>query len=191
MGHGVPAALITAVQRVLVEELQRVAADPGLFLSQLNARLHHFFDPLPSSMFVTGLYMVIDAGTGVIRFANAGHPHPLLLARSRQEVRILGVDQLAPPFALGVIPDSVYTVEEDHVAPGDLIFLYTDGLFDLGEGRELSYDDPTFLEIVRDCASELGEAFLNCVLARARKYSGQDHFLDDVCLLTIEVEKLA
>jgi sigma-B regulation protein RsbU (phosphoserine phosphatase) len=190
MGHGVPAALITAVQRVLVEELQAYATDPGRFLSELNIRLHHFFDPLPSSMFVTGLYMVIDAGTGLIRFANAGHPHPLRISRSQKEVRPMGTDQLQPPFALGVIPDSVYAVEEERAEPGDLIFLYTDGLFDLGEGKELACDDPLFLKMVQQCAPEKGEAFLNAVLAQARRFSGQDHFFDDVCLLAIEVERL-
>jgi sigma-B regulation protein RsbU (phosphoserine phosphatase) len=191
MGHGIPAALITAVQRVLIEEIQGFATDPGRFLSELNTRLHHFFDPLPSSMFVTGLYMVIDAATGAIRFANAGHPHPLRISHSRKEVHLMGKDQLQPPFALGVVPDSVYVVEEDSAEPGDLIFLYTDGLFDLGDGKELSYDDPLFLDLVRGCASEKGEAFLNAVLAHARTFSGQDHFCDDVCLLAIDVERRA
>jgi sigma-B regulation protein RsbU (phosphoserine phosphatase) len=191
MGHGVPAALITAVQRVLVEELQSVASDPGHFLSELNARLHHFFDPLPSSMFVTGLYLVIDAGTGTVRMANAGHPHPLRISRRENKIHIMGNDLLEPPFALGVIPDSIYVVQEERVEPGDLIFLYTDGLFDLGEGNELAYDDPRFLEMIRDCQHEKGEAFLDCVLAHARKLSGQQAFLDDVCLVAIEVDRLA
>ena len=191
MGHGVPAALITAVQRVLVEELQLFAAEPGRFLAELNARLHHFFDPLPSSMFVTGIYLVMDTATGMIRFANAGHPHPLRLSRPGNKVSIMGADQLQPPFALGVIPDSVYVVEEERVEPGDLIFLYTDGLFDLGEGQELSWDDPRFLEMIQGCLPEKGEAFLDAVLARARNFSGQTEFLDDVCLLSIEVERIA
>jgi len=38
MGHGVPAALITAVQRVLAEELQAKADDPCAFLGELNRR---------------------------------------------------------------------------------------------------------------------------------------------------------
>ena len=46
MGHGVHAALVTAVERVLVEEIHGVADDPGAFLGELNRRLHHFFEPL-------------------------------------------------------------------------------------------------------------------------------------------------
>ena len=186
MGHGVPAALITAVQRVLVEELMPVAAEPGKFLTGLNTRLHHFFDPLPTSMFVTGLYLVIDGAAGVVRFANAGHPRPLRLSRSTGELRILGADQLKSPFALGVIPDSVYGVEEETINAGDILFLYTDGIFDLGEGNEMAYGDERFLAMVRAAAAKTGGAFLDDVLASARAISGKTTFEDDVCLVAIE-----
>jgi sigma-B regulation protein RsbU (phosphoserine phosphatase) len=186
MGHGTPAALITAVQRVLVEELQAFAAEPGRFLTELNARLHHFFDPLPTSMFVTGLYVTIDTANGVVRFANAGHPRPLRISRHAGEVRIMGADQLKPPFALGVIPDSVYAVEEEKIGPGDMLFLYTDGIFDLGEGKEMAFGDASFLDMVRTAAAHTGGAFLDNLLARARSIAGKATFEDDVCLVAIE-----
>ena len=190
MGHGVPAALVTAVQRVLVEELQSLAGDPGAFLGELNRRLHHFFEPLPTSMFVTALYMVIDTVTGNVRFANAGHPTPLHISRTQHQVRLMGTEQLRPPFALGVVKDSVYPTEEDRIKAGDLLFLYTDGLCDLGEGKELMPDDPQFLSLVQSCSRQHGGAFLDAVLAQARQFSGQEEFVDDVCLVGIEVERL-
>ncbi|HEY0257802.1 MAG TPA: SpoIIE family protein phosphatase [Candidatus Methylacidiphilales bacterium] len=190
MGHGVPAALVTAVQRVLVEELQGLAGDPGAFLGELNRRLHHFFEPLPTSMFVTALYMVIDTATGVVQFANAGHPTPLHISRTQNQVRLLGAEQLRPPFALGVVKDSVYPTEEDRINAGDLLFLYTDGLCDLGEGKELMPDDPQFLSLVESCSNQHSGAFLDAILAKARQFSGQEEFADDVCLVGIEVERL-
>jgi sigma-B regulation protein RsbU (phosphoserine phosphatase) len=190
MGHGVPAALVTAVQRVLVEELQEQADDPSAFLGELNSRLHHFFQPLTSSMFVTALYLVIDAVSGEVRYANAGHPLPLLVSRSDGNVRSLGLEAPRPPFALGVMKDSLYPVQKDTVHPGDLIFLYTDGLCDLGEGRELTPDAPEFLSLLRNSIHEEGEAFLDSVLAQARKFSGTRTFNDDVCLVGIEVKPL-
>jgi sigma-B regulation protein RsbU (phosphoserine phosphatase) len=190
MGHGVHAALVTAVQRVLVEEVQLYAGDPGLFLGELNRRLHHFFEPLQSSMFVTALYLVIDTATGAVRWANASHPHPLHLCRTRHEVRTLGATPAEAPYALGVAQDSVYPTEEDSVKAGDLLFLYTDGLCDLGEGKDMSPDDPRFLSLIQNCSRQHGEAFLDSVLTQAREFSGLDHFLDDVCLVSIEVERL-
>jgi sigma-B regulation protein RsbU (phosphoserine phosphatase) len=186
MGHGVPAALITAVQRVLVEELQAFASEPGRFLTELNARLHHFFDPLPTSMFVTGLYLVIDVENGAVRFANAGHPRPLRISRQAGEVRIMGADQLKPPFALGVIPDSSYADEEEKIGPGDMLFLYTDGIFDLGEGKEMAFGDARFLDMVRAAAAKTGGAFLDDLLSHANAIAEKATFEDDVCLVAIE-----
>lgn len=190
MGHGVHAALVTAVQRVLVEELQLYFGEPGTFLGELNRRLHHFFEPLPTSMFVTALYLILDTVTGEVRFANAGHPHPLHICRSQHTVRTMGDDPQRHPFALGVAKDSVYPTEEDSVKAGDLLLLYTDGLCDLGEGKDLSPDDPRFLALIQNCARQHGEAFLDAVLTQARQFAEQDNFKDDVCLVGIEVDRL-
>jgi len=89
-----------------------------------------------------------------------------------------------------VSPDSVYPTEEDSVEQGDLLFLYTDGLCDLGEGKELMPDDPTFLSLVQSCATQRGEAFLDAVLDQARKVADGASFADDVCLVGIEIDRL-
>ena len=190
MGHGVHAALVTAVERVLVEEIHGVADDPGAFLGELNKRLHHFFEPLSTSMFVTALYLVIDISTGQVRFANASHPQPLHLSRAQHTVRTMGDVSQRHPFALGVTPDSVYLTEQDSVKPGDFLLLYTDGLCDLGDGKDLSPEDPQFIGLIQNCARQHGEAFLDTLLAQVRQFSGRERFSDDVCLVGVEIERL-
>jgi serine phosphatase RsbU (regulator of sigma subunit) len=190
MGHGVHAALITAVERVLVEEVQGFASDPGVFLAELNRRLHHFFQPLSTSMLATALYMVIDIGAGVVRFANASHPKPIYINRAQHTVRSLGKIPVRHPFALGVAEDSVYPTEEDTIKPGDLLMLYTDGLTDLGEGKDLVADDPLFIGLLQNCARHKGEAFLDGLLTQLRQFSGRETFADDVCVVGIEVERI-
>jgi len=190
MGHGVHAALVTAVERVLVEEIHGLAGDPGAFLAELNRRLHHFFEPLSTSMFVTALYLVVDSATGAVRFANASHPQPLHICRAQHSVRTMGATSHPHPFALGVTKDSVYPTEKDQVKAGDFLLLYTDGLCDLGEGKDLAPDDPQFVRLIQNCARLRGEAFLDNLLAQARQFSGHENFLDDVCLVGIEIERL-
>src|SRR5260370_4502728 len=179
MGHGGESALVTGGQRVLGEEVEYLAGAPGAFLGELNRRLHHFFAPLPTSMFVTALYLVIDTVTGEIQFANAGHPHPLHICRVEHTVRTMGTDQERPPFALGVAKDSVYPTEKDSAKAGDLLLLYTDGLCDLGEGKDLTPDDPRFLALVRSFARPRRDAFPDAILAQAPQFSGQNHFAED------------
>jgi sigma-B regulation protein RsbU (phosphoserine phosphatase) len=102
----------------------------------------------------------------------------------------MGDDEQRHPFALGVARDSVYKTEQDVVKAGDFILLYTDGLCDLGEGRDLNPDDPRFLRLVQNCSLNRGEAFLDALLTQARQFAGSDRFRDDVCLVGIEVERL-
>src|SRR5205814_6053984 len=78
-GHGVRSALVTAMVRALVEELKPVATDPGQFLTKLNRDLHAILKQ--TGMLTTGFYLVADGKTGIMRFANAGHPKSLLVRR--------------------------------------------------------------------------------------------------------------
>ena len=190
MGHGVPAALVTAVERVLVEEIHGFADDPGAFLGELNHRLHHFFEPLPTSMFVTAVYLVIDTTTGKVRFANASHPQPVHICRTQHTVRTMGDTLQRHPFALGVSENSSYSTEEDVIKAGDFLLLYTDGLCDLGDGKDMAPDDPQFLQLVQNCSRQRGEVLLDSLLSQAREFSGLDHFLDDVCLVGVEINRL-
>jgi phosphoserine phosphatase RsbU/P len=144
---------------------------------------------ISTSMFVTALYLVIDTATGGVRFANASHPRPLHIRRANHTVRIIGDAPQHHPFALGVAKDSVYPTEEDSAKPGDLL-LYTDGISDLDEGKDLTPDDSWFLSLVQRCVRQYGEAFLDALLTQPRQFSGREKFLDDVCLVGVEIERL-
>ena len=72
MGHGVRAALVTAILRALADELTPIAADPGLFLAQINRRLTGILQQSKMPMFATACYLVADIQTGQLYFAQAG-----------------------------------------------------------------------------------------------------------------------
>lgn len=77
-GHGVQSALVTAMIRALVEELKPTAGDPGQFMTKLNRDLHAILRHTGSPLLTTAFYMVADCRKSRLRFANAGHPRPLL-----------------------------------------------------------------------------------------------------------------
>jgi sigma-B regulation protein RsbU (phosphoserine phosphatase) len=192
MGHGVHAALITAVQRVLVEDLLPVAGDPAAFLAELNRRLHDIFQQLKTTLFVTALYAVVDAADGGIRFASAAHPVPLLLEREGG-VRALGRGVLPPaPLPLGMLGDSRYAVRHDRMEVGDRLLLFTDGLLDLDRPGQ-DADDAWFPALAAACAAgappESGH-FLDALLEKARHVSPTASFLDDVCVVEVGLRRL-
>jgi len=82
---------------------------------------------MASGRFVTFCYVRIDAASGRLTFANAGHNPPLLVHADGR------VDELSPGgTVLGVFTDSAYEQGEFAIARGDRLVLYTDGIT---EGR--------------------------------------------------------
>jgi len=80
MGHGMRAALVTAIMRGLLEELMPVAADAGKFLTEINRSLHTILRRTREPFLATAFYMVADVATGELRFASAGIPAPCVSA---------------------------------------------------------------------------------------------------------------
>ena len=132
MGHGVRAALITAMMRAMIETHATEAPDPGRLLTQLNSEFTGILKQTGTLVFVTVLYCVINVREGIARFARAGHPPPLQVRRSSGEVQtiIMGAADSAGP-AIGIIPNAQFKTTETKLAPGDYLLFYTDGIIEV------------------------------------------------------------
>ena len=185
-GHGIRAALVTAMIRALVEELKPLATDPGMFLRKLNSDLCSILKATGSPMLTTAFYLVADWQTGVMRFANAGHPKPLLVRRATRQVQTLaGASGHSEP-ALGLFEDSPYQTTEVTVQPGDLVMLFTDGLYEVqGPNEELYSQERMILDLENLLPKPAGELF-DALLEAIRAFSVDHEFADDVCLVGME-----
>jgi sigma-B regulation protein RsbU (phosphoserine phosphatase) len=185
-GHGIRAALVTAMIRALVEELKPLAPDPGMFLRKLNSDLCSILKATGSPMLTTAFYLVADWQTGVMRFANAGHPKPLLVRRATRQVQTLaGASGHSEP-ALGLFEDSPYQTTEITIQPGDLVMLFTDGLYEVqGLNEELYSQERMMLDVENLLPKPTGELF-DALQEAIRAFSMDHEFADDVCLVGIE-----
>ncbi len=117
---GVPAALFMALTRTLVRAAVIEAASPAEALERVNDLL------LPDTrqgMFVTAVYAVLDLTTGELTYVNAGHNPPLWVKQAG------GIERLTrTAIALGVVFGGAVEQRTIQLAPGDNLFLYTDGL---------------------------------------------------------------
>lgn len=190
MGHGVRAALVTAILRTLVGPHATYAADPSLMLSDLNQRLRSILSGGESVMFVTGVYLVVNALTGEIRVANAGHPKPLRIS-TEGEVTPLGVvDQpIGPP--LGLIEQPSYHDHVVQLAQGDRLFLYTDGVYELEGAAGDSFGQARLRQALSNHVALDAEPFLETLLAQLRAYSSSGQFTDDACLIAMDYRRTA
>ncbi|MFY9344582.1 MAG: GAF domain-containing SpoIIE family protein phosphatase [Planctomycetota bacterium] len=148
-GHGVGAALLThAVQAALRSYLELID-DGATIITRVNQRL---VAGVETGNFMSLLLVIVDPKNRTLQYVNAGHPG-LVLAQAG------GTTVLEKTgMVLGVVGDQVYHASPPvALQPGDLLFLYTDGVDEaMSPQREV-----------------FGGERLRAVLARARDLSAE------------------
>ncbi|MGD9618237.1 MAG: PP2C family protein-serine/threonine phosphatase [Alphaproteobacteria bacterium] len=118
-GKGIPAALFMAVSRTVMRSISG-RSDLSAGISEANRLLatHN-----TASMFVTLFHGVLDLTTGVLRYCNAGHNPPYLLHAdgTRSSLGATGIP-------IGIEDQLNYRTAEIVLAPGDTLFLFSDGI---------------------------------------------------------------
>ena len=119
-GHGVPAALVLAGVQSRFRDEARRARHPGELLEAMNRDLVALDQP---ERFMGLLCARVEAGAGLVRFANAGLTPPLLRRRDGRREPLTESGLL-----LGVREGASYPVATAELEPGDVLVVYTDGL---------------------------------------------------------------
>jgi sigma-B regulation protein RsbU (phosphoserine phosphatase) len=190
MGHGMRAALITAIMRGLVEKLRPVAADAGSFLTEINRSLRAILRQTREPFMATAFYLIADVANGELRFANAAHPSPFRLCRSVQEVEPLRHYDPRHGPALGLFENATYPTCRCPIAPEDLIILFTDGLYEVENAEHEEFGQERLLMSIRERARVATGQLFDELLREIQDFSVTKEFDDDVCLVGAEVKRL-
>jgi len=144
-GNGSGAAVVTSLARYTLREAAAHDPDPVAVLNALNAALRR--EQLEAShrfcSVVFGLLAPADGGCHVV-LASGGHPPPVL-------VRADGTVAFQPTEGgqvVGLLPDPVFTTVALHLAPGDTLLLYTDGLTEARVDGRVRYDEEDLEEFL-------------------------------------------
>jgi phosphoserine phosphatase RsbU/P len=193
MGHGVRAALVTGMIRGLMEELcnpvANLASDPARMMAHINRSLFDILNQTNTNLFVTAIYLVADVAQGHIRYANAGHPCPLLVRRNRAVVEPMGDEETGGPV-LGMFEDAAFPSGQRPMTDGDLVLLFTDGVFEVESPEGQIYGEERLMEAVRDRMRLPADKLLDDIVAGIEQFSRQRGFVDDVCLVGMEVARV-
>jgi sigma-B regulation protein RsbU (phosphoserine phosphatase) len=85
---------------------------PGDFLTKLNSDLFSILNYTGKPLLTTAFYLVANAQTGKVRYANAGHPKPLHIRRSTDVVEQLTNSAKKSQPALGLFERAPYHTSE-------------------------------------------------------------------------------
>lgn len=186
-GHGVSSAMLSfSLSKMLSPEglLIRVAPDgrsvpvpPAEVLDELNARFQADMD---SMKYFTILYGLIDSESDQVTLAQGGHPSPVL-------VRDGAVSRLGESgFPVGMLPGLDFEQATYRFAPGDRLYLYSDGVTECPNAAREPYRIDRFEAAIAASASAPLESSVAAIEGELRAWSGTTEFPDDVTLLALE-----
>ena len=189
-GKGVPAALFMVVTKTLIKNmaLSGRCKGPGEILHEVNNELCKNNDEM---MFVTVWLGIVTISTGQLISANGGHEYPAICRKGERFSLI--EDKHGP--GLGTFEDVGFEEWKGEVLPGDLLFLYTDGLPEttdeahemLGiEGMTEALDESVrAIKEMGDNENRLKE-MLTHIKIRADEFKGEAPQFDDLTMTIFE-----
>ena len=179
-GKGVPAALFMAITRTLLKATALFVTSPTSCMRKLNDLLAVENDQM---MFVTIFYGVLHLPSGRVAYVNAGHNPPYL---RRADGTVEPVARTGG-MAVAVSDGFVYREGMAQLAPGDLLFLYTDGITEAFDIDAQEYGDQRLEAVLRGLDGQGLEPADVCtaVLADVRQFERGAPQADDITCMAL------
>jgi sigma-B regulation protein RsbU (phosphoserine phosphatase) len=179
-GKGIPAALYMAVTRTQIKTIALQGMPPEECLYEVNRVLVR---ERVSSMFATCFYGLLNTRTGELRFCNAGHNPPYLLRKSGE----LEPVELAGGIPLGLFDGRPYTGASVKLAPGEALFLYTDGVSEATNDALDDFTDERLAEVLRSGCTLSCRDMVSHVTREVLAFTAGAPQSDDITMLSIRI----
>lgn len=187
-GKGTSAAFHMSQMKGIFHSLAQDELDPKEFMQRANQALTFC---LERGSFISASFFVIDTKTKLIRYSRAGHCPVLYYTASTGTAAYLK-DKGA---ALGMVRNKDYSrlveTREMTYAPGDVMFLYTDGITEAKDGRgdEFGYD--RLANALREVTDRSASQIEKHIIDRLYEFSGTRDINDDYTSMTIKFNQKA
>ena len=178
-GKGVPAALFMMVSRIL---LRTMVKDMNSVADAFNSANFGLARRNKSDMFVTVWMGIVDLRTGHVEYASAGHNPPVV----RHSDGSIDFVQCKPGLVMAAMEDTVYKTHSFDLKPGDMLFLYTDGVVEATNARDELFGEQRLVDALHK--GENLNASETCALVKKELdefVAGSPQF-DDITMLSLK-----
>jgi phosphoserine phosphatase RsbU/P len=181
-GHGVSSALRSASLSTFLRRgnlLRHVGStDPGAILTEANKQ----FPLTEDGNYFTIVFARLDTRARTLSYATAGH-NGVFLQRSSGEI----IWMAQPNLPLGFDGSTTYVATDLTIAPGDRLYLLSDGLYEVPDSNSELWGQDRLKETIRQFESRPLTDVVSGLIAEAIRWQGHEQFPDDVALMGIEV----
>jgi serine phosphatase RsbU (regulator of sigma subunit) len=178
--HGVPAALVATMVKIAFAAEAHHNDDTGRVFTNMNPALCGRF----AGAYVTACCSMIDRRQGVLRYASAGHPAPLV---RHPTGHVSALDDRG--LLLAFDPTVEYTATTVSIHPGDRVLFYSDGLVEAANPGDEFFGDERLELLLAGSEAGLPDGFLDRVVTELRRWIGPETpYQDDVTIVAVDVE---
>lgn len=174
-GSGVPAAIFMSVCQTIIKKNAHLR-HPKKIVEATNHELsnsnHHQF-------FLTLFLGILNVKTGILTYCNAAHTFPFILKASGDSTEVKSVHGLP----LGLYSNKTYGASQLRLEPGDTIFLYTDGVYEALNEKNIASGN---LWIQTHLSGNTNLSAKDAVVMLDKEIMQTEHAQkDDICLLAV------
>lgn len=180
-GKGVPASLFMAVTKTFLKATVSRVDSPEKVLAIVNKELSSTED---QSLFVTVFFGIIDVRTGEVFYTNGGHNSPVIIRKGGEAAFVSPVGGMV----MGVMEDASFATGHFVLAPGELLFLYTDGVTEAMNERHEEYTDERMERILERSTALHCKETVEAVFADVKAFTGKASQSDDITMMAIKLE---
>lgn len=178
-GKGIPAAMFMMTAKTIIKGYAEAGKPVDEVFTTANEKL---CESNEAGMFVTAWMSELDIVTGKVEFANAGHNPPLV----RHAGGGFEYMKSKPGFILAGMEGMKYRKNEFTLAPGDEIYLYTDGVTEATDSENNLYGEERLLTLMNSMSGLTGEEICRAVKADIDAFVGDAPQFDDITMLYLK-----
>ncbi len=180
-GKGVPAAFFMAIARTVMRAAAGRHPDPGPCLQEVNDAI---CEQNPQDLFVTLFYGILDPDSGKFVYANAGHNPPFVVKRPGDVLPL----PMTGGMAVGVMPGMPYDEDAVTLAPGDTMFLYTDGITEAMNVDQEEFTEARLEAVLAEGRDLPVDSVLENVTSAVVKFVGEAEQSDDITCVVLRYD---
>lgn len=175
-GKGIPAAMFMMKSKTTIRGFAEADYTPSELFEVSNNVICEGND---TNMFVTVWIGIVDLKTGVMKCSNAGHEYPIIMRNSGSFKIFKDVHKPA----LGMMEDVKFDEYEIKLKPGDVIYVYTDGVPEAVNTEVEQYGTQRLIDVLNDHKEDSIKDMLSAVKDNLGDFVGTADQFDDVTML--------
>jgi sigma-B regulation protein RsbU (phosphoserine phosphatase) len=181
VGHGVPAALVAAMSKMIFGKHIGRGLGPRDLLMLVNEELSSQFH---GKRYLAAFYGILDTENLTFVFSKGGHPPAMLVRPEEKSIQYLATEGIF----IGLFPDGKYDEKTVQLRRGDKLVMFTDGLIETFNANDEYYGLKRLEEVLLETMTFPVDVMVSAVINSQKGFREKSHHVDDITLLVLQIK---